>query len=373
MIPPVFRVWPVRLVVAALVAMLLFVAAAAERGGATRTFASLVADLSEQDGYFDTDNLISNERSYLHVIPALRQAGLTGGAYIGVGPDQNFSYIAQLRPQLAFIVDVRRDNLLLHLLLKALFDLAGTRVEYLSLLFNRPVPDHPERWRSATIEKIIGHVDGLAENAAGAAALRDRLDASIRKTGIPVSPEDLATITRFHRTFIKSGLSLKFESHGRRAQSYYPTYRELLLETDRQGNQASYLATEDAYQVVRRLQEQDRIVPVVGNLSGTRALPAVARYLVEQRLRVSAIYTSNVEFYLFRDDSFPRFVENVARMPFAERGVIIRSVFTQAMGQAPPELAPGYYSASLIRPIRELVDGIATGRYRSSRDLARPR
>jgi hypothetical protein len=35
-------------------------------------FASLVDRLSERPDYFDTDNLISNERSYLHIAPDLR-------------------------------------------------------------------------------------------------------------------------------------------------------------------------------------------------------------------------------------------------------------------------------------------------------------
>ena len=85
------------------------------------SFASRIEQLSEPEGEFDTDNLISNEQAYLDVIPALRAAGTSGGAYIGVGPDQNFSYIASVRPAIAFIVDRRRDNLLLHLLFKALF------------------------------------------------------------------------------------------------------------------------------------------------------------------------------------------------------------------------------------------------------------
>src|SRR4029079_9246799 len=82
---------------------------------AARTeFAEQIKALSEPGGTFDTDNLISNERSYLHVVPALQLAA--GGAYIGVGPDQNFSYIAAVRPTIAYILDVRRDNMLLHLL-----------------------------------------------------------------------------------------------------------------------------------------------------------------------------------------------------------------------------------------------------------------
>src|SRR4029450_6324161 len=93
------------------------------------SFAARIERLSEANGDFDTDNLISNERSYLEIVPAWRKAGITGGAYIGVGPDQNFSYIAQVRPTIAFIVDIRRDNLLLHLLFKALFSAAQSRME----------------------------------------------------------------------------------------------------------------------------------------------------------------------------------------------------------------------------------------------------
>src|ERR1700704_5509747 len=126
---------------------------------APATFASRVAQLSERGGFFDTDNLISNERSYLHVVPALRDSGVTGGAYIGVGPDQNFSYIAQLKPAIAFIVDLRRDNLLLHLLFKALFSMADTRADYLSLLFGRPVPMPSSEWQTANLDKLVTYIE----------------------------------------------------------------------------------------------------------------------------------------------------------------------------------------------------------------------
>ena len=80
---------------------------------------------------------------------------MEGGAYIGVGPDQNFSYIAHIRPAIAFIVDIRRDNLLLHLLFKALFAEARTRVEYLALLTGRPVPPGLDDWREAGIARLV--------------------------------------------------------------------------------------------------------------------------------------------------------------------------------------------------------------------------
>ena len=120
------------------------------------SFAATIAALSEPGGFFDTDNLISNERSYLHVLPDLAARKVTGGAYIGVGPDQNFSYMAQIRPSIAFMVDIRRDNLLLHLLFKALFALSRTRVEYLALLTGRPAPSPLTGWEAKPIEAITG-------------------------------------------------------------------------------------------------------------------------------------------------------------------------------------------------------------------------
>src|SRR5262245_13122033 len=51
-----------------------------------QTFAARIQQLSEEGGDFDTDNLISNERSYLEVVPALKAGNVSGGAYIGVGP-----------------------------------------------------------------------------------------------------------------------------------------------------------------------------------------------------------------------------------------------------------------------------------------------
>src|SRR3954452_9743872 len=179
--------------------------------------ADLIERLSEEGGDFDTDNLISNERTFLEVIPALKAAGTTGGAYIGVGPDQNFSYIAQLRPSIAFIIDIRRDNLLLHLLFKSLFALSHTRVEYLALLTGRPAPDRLDTWRTASLDRVVAYIDGATpEGTAAVERLDRRVHDAIAGFGVPLSAGDFATIQRFHHTFITSGLSLKFESRGRR-------------------------------------------------------------------------------------------------------------------------------------------------------------
>jgi hypothetical protein len=308
-------------------------------------FAGQVAALSEPGGYFDTDNLISNERSYLQIIPDLERGGVRGGAYIGVGPDQNFSYIAHIRPAIAFIVDIRRDNLLLHLLFKAIFAQARTRVEYLALLLGRPVPRELDGWRQAGIARLVAYHDAAAIDRESVTALRRRLEGAVTRFGVALSAEDLATIDRFHRRFIDAGLELRFQSTGRPPQSHYPTYRQLLLEIDSSGHHANFLASEDGFQFVKSLHARDRIIPVVGDLGGPKALAAVGRLLSDRREQLSAFYTSNVEYYLERSGTYPRFTNNLARIPRSPRAVVIRSIFGRFTGG----------STTLVLPVSELL------------------
>src|SRR6478736_2051757 len=216
------------------------------------SFAGQIAALSEPEGYFDTDNLISNEQGYLTVLQDIERAGFRGGAYVGVGPDQNFSYIAAARPDVAFIIDVRRDNLLLHLLFKALFSLARTRVEYLALLCGRAPPADVEGWRNRSVEALAAYVDQTAApEPAAVTVLRARVTKAVAGFGVTLSDADRETIDRFHRRFIEAGLGLRFQSFGRGPQSYYPTLRDLILAGDGSSRQQNYLASEDGFQFVK--------------------------------------------------------------------------------------------------------------------------
>jgi len=326
------------------------------------SFSSHIEALSEPGGYFDTDNLISNERSYLEVLPELRRHGVSGGAYLGVGPDQNFTYIAAVRPSVAFIVDIRRDNMLLHLLFKALFESSRTRIEYLAQLMGRAVPTDLDAWRNAPIERIVSQVEAAPLDAKSLAALRKHLDDHIGRYGIALSSEDRATIERFHRRFIEAGLGLRFQSTGRPPQTHYPSYRELLLEKDPDGQPGNYLALEASFQFIKELQQRDLVIPVVGDLSGPRAVAAVGAHLTARKERVSAFYTSNVEFYLFNSGRFPAFVNNLSKLPRAPKCVIIRSFFQRYAW-------PGGGSASRLQPLGDLLDGYEKGRFRYYSDL----
>lgn len=337
------------------------------------TFASRVAALSEPGGYFNTDNLISNERSYLHVAPQLRalstQAAVNG-VYIGVGPDQNFSYIAQLKPSMAILIDIRRDNMLLHLLFKAIFAEARTRADYLALLTGRPAPQEHAAYEKKSLEDIVAWVDAFPRPPEpGISRLRARVMDTIAGFGVSLSFEDRMTIDTFHRRFINEGLSLRFNTTGRAPQADYPNYRDLLLERDLQGRQQSFVATEADFLYMKELQRRGMVIPIVGDLAGATALPAVARFLTGSNRKVTAFYTSNVEQYLFQNGSFGRFVENLGRLPHQPASVIVRSIFPS--GGTGAAFRPGYNSAQFTQPIQELLDGYAKGLFRQYRDLVR--
>jgi hypothetical protein len=104
-------------------------------------FWDLVSAISEPDGYFRiVDNFTSNEREIGTLFGMLQSRGTSGGVYMGVGPEQNLTYIAAIRPQMAFIVDIRRQAVMQHLMFKAIFELSPERADLVSMLFSKPRP-----------------------------------------------------------------------------------------------------------------------------------------------------------------------------------------------------------------------------------------
>ena len=341
--------------------------------GADSAFARMILRLSEPGGYFDSDNLISNETSYLHVLDGMRRLKVQGGAYIGVGPDQNFSYIAAVRPNIAFMMDIRRDNLLEHLLFKSLFAMSRNRTEYLCLLFGKPFPRDVERWGGKSIREIVDYIDATPTDADLADSTQSAISQRVRRFGLTLSALDLETIARIRDAFVRDSLDLRYSSIGRAPRPYHPAYRQLLLERDRAGRQANYLASEDAFQFLKSMQTRDLIVPVVGNAAGDHALTAIGALITERGEKVSTFYISNVEQYLIRDGGFAQFAENVKRLPRDKRSVIIRSFFGvgygYGMGGSHPLNVAGHYSTQILQTLDAFISTYESGGVRSYYDL----
>ena len=332
-------------------------------------FGRYIDEWSEPEGYFDSDNFISNETSYLHVIPDLRQRVKPGGIYLGVGPDQNLSYIVHTRPSLAIITDIRRQNMLQHLLFKALFVMSSNRVEYLSLLFSKETPPVKP---GASFEDLLAAVRRAPSSEKlfqkNLATVKDLLT---RKYRLKLTTDDISKIDYIYRTFWEEGLDLRFSSLGRGNALNYPTFEEILLETDRQGRQQNYLSSQELFQWLKNFQADNRIIPIVGDFAGPHAFKAVSGFLRANGLRLSVFYTSNVEFYLFGRSTWVRYVANLRSLPIADDSVFIRSYFP-TYGRPHPLNVSGHRSTSLVQPMTKFLDQYDSRSLSSYWDVVKP-
>jgi len=335
-------------------------------------FAQLVNRLSEKAGYFGSDNLVSNELSYQHVLGRLAKMNVTGGAYLGVGPDQNFTYISQIKPHVAVMVDIRRDAMLQHLMFKALFMMSRNRVEYLSNLFARPLPKDHRRWNDRPIRDFVDYFDRTPLDQRLADKLRGEVQKRIASFGLQLSQRDIDTIDEIYQAFYTDCLEVRYTIRDRPTGRFFPAYRDLLLEKDLEGRHRNYLATEADFQVVKNLQDHNLIIPVTADLSGTQAVKAIGAFLKEIDEKLSAFYVSNVEFYLWRYDTMPRFVDNLKSLPIDDKSVIIRSYFNYAYHtEAHPQTVGNSFSVQLMQTIGSMLEDYASDRpYDSYWDLA---
>jgi len=313
-------------------------------------FSRLIREFSDEGGYFFSDNFTSNESAYLHILKPLKKYGSTGGAYVGVGPEQNFTYIAHLRPGIAFIVDIRRQAIVQHLMYKAIFHMAPDRTQFLSLLFSKPLAGSEAPQPDAPVEEIINHLSATPSSEAAYAATLALLEQVIREEfQFPLTGSDRRDLAYVFRAFYRGDLMISYRMAGAYYGGYwgsrFPNLADLILATDQDGNTGNFLANQQDYEFVRQLHERNRIIPVVGDFGGSKALSAVAGYLRRNGYTLSAFYTSNVEQYLFDGRSFQDFVANVRQMPIDQKSLLIRSVRSRS------GFHPGYVPGHRMSPL----------------------
>jgi len=289
-------------------------------------FWNLSERFSESNGSFRSDNFLSNERGYQVVIPELIKTARPNRVYLGVGPEQNFPYLIALKPQLAFIFDIRRGNLHEHLLYKALFEMSRDRVDFLSRLWSRPRPQGLTE--ASTVEQLMTAYSGSQPSAETYATNLAAVSAWLTKTPhrFPLRDGDLEGIDYVYKNaFFDGGPGLNYSfgggfggRGGNRA-----TYAELQTLDDGQGVNRGYLASETNWLAIKDFETRNLIVPVVGDFGGPSAIRAVGNYLKSQGAVVSAFYLSNVEQYLNQDGKEDTFLCNVAELPLDESSTFI--------------------------------------------------
>lgn len=303
-----------------------------------KEFWSLSKDSSEDDGFFRSDNLLSNETSFQYIIPDLLKSARPGGVYMGVGPEQNFTYITALKPAMAFIIDIRHGNLDVHLMYKAIFELSTDRADFVSRLFSRKRPDGLTT--QSTARQIFsayiaaGGTEEIYEE--NLKAIEDHL---VNAHGFPLTPGDREGIRWALGNFYRFGPGISYNSSlsrsippaivgaigGSRGGNNGVTYASLMTAEDGRGEYRSYLANEENFAFLKDLQTRNLVIPVVGDFGGPKAIRAIARYLKSVDGMVSAFYLSNVEQFLAQDGKWDAFCASSSALPLDDTSTFIRS------------------------------------------------
>ncbi len=333
-------------------------------------FWQMISDFSEPGGTsFGGDNFVSNETSFQAIFPALKQGTRQGSVYLGVGPEQNFSYIAALRPRIAFIVDIRRENLIEHLMYKVLFEESEDRTAFLSHLFSRARPAGIRPGLSAPA--LFHAYDGMAPDPKlfeeGLRTIQERLV----RHGFKFSADDTAKLDYIYRAFLTQGPGINYLGRPIPPDAAdFPNYEQLMSQTDGEGHDWSFLANEENFRILKDLESRNLVVPVVGDFAGPKTIRAIGQYVRAHGAAFTAIYASNVEEYLFaQQDKWKAYYANLSTFPLESHNLFIRSVSVTNAGQGMG--GPGLRAVMMIEPISSLVKAFNEGRIVTYKDIVR--
>ena len=275
----------------------------------------MVSEFSEPSGYYEYNVVTSNEVSYQYVVPNLIKRARFGGVYLGVGPEQNFTYIAAVQPKIAFIFDIRRDMLFVHLMYKTIFEMSADRVEFVANLFARKAPAQLTAESSVqTIFQAFARVP--ADRTLAEERFKDIMDRLKTRHRFPLSAQDEMGIRTIYMTFVREGV-VNFSS-----SFLSPGYAALMTLTDGAGKNWSFLAGKENYERIRTMHQKNLIVPLVGDFGGPKAIRAVGQYLKDRGATVNVFYISNVEDYI--GNKWPQYTSNIAFLPVEPSSSFIR-------------------------------------------------
>lgn len=246
--------------------------------------------------------LWSNERRHDLFFPSLQ--GL-GGAYMGVGGDQNYTLAAAAAADVLWLIDLDQAVVYLHRLYAALLPVALTPVELVALFDKRH---------------------------------RAEVHAAVAAT-YPDGEQQRAVLQIYHayRDLLHSHLlSELHRSHSARG---------------------TWLSDARKYQHMHRLARAGRIIARLGDLTGPSTLQQIAESARKAGVPIHAIYLSNAESWFSYG---PAFRQNVTGLPFDDRSVILRTIKSAVLPYPAGDI--WHY---VIQRAQHFADGLAQPAYRS--------
>ena len=276
---------------------------------------------------------------------------------------------------MAFIVDIRRNNMLQHLMYKALFALSDTRAVFLSKLLSKPLYEDLPRinrlfrrtpaWiaggREASIGELVEYFDSVAPDPALYDENIRQIKELVKVHGVE-NDNDMSALEYIYHAFYQRQLDIRYDLLGSDGKQLREAadLRDLLQATTTDGEPASFLANDRIYSYLREMHSRNLIVPVVGDFGGDHALRAIAEYVKAHEATISVFYTSNVESYLLAEGytRFLRYIANIESFPIDETSVFIRSFANDSdpLMKSHPDRSGNHPFTTLVQPISILLE-----------------
>ena len=208
-------------------------------------------------------------------------AGL-GGGYIGVGTDQNLTFVAWAKSDFAWLID---------------FDYVSVDVNRIHLFFIAQSPD--------------------------IAAFRRLWDRKNRKTSFAMLEQRFGGEPDFYR--IRNAFKV-----AHRGWNDVPERLKELGYMERKFQLSTFTNSPADYAYIRQMVLENRIVALPGDLKGPNTLLAIGDAARRMEMPIRVVYTSNAEEYM----RFPaQLRKNLLGLPVDDRGLIIRTTTTGTKGE----------------------------------------
>jgi len=255
-----------------------------------------------------------NEINYLD---SLKNLNVRGGVYLGVATEPvNFSYICEVQPELAILVDINPAVARIHLPIKgALMELASSRVEFLSLVLGRSIEDRaiPELNTPADYVRFFSQIPASQ-------VYREKIWQQISGR---LAPE---IRSEAHRIWL-ADFGIQPENSFSSSDVLMSKYIYWNMDVkDAVGQRTAWLASEQNYLYIRDMWQQGRIKGVTGDISG-RILRNLGGLIREIGSEVSCFYISNVEDPIEINGRLSAFKRALGRLPWQYNGQIVRYDF----------------------------------------------
>lgn len=265
---------------------------------------------------------ISNEHNHQVWLDYIKEIG---GAYIGVGTDQNFLLAGWARPELLILMDFDGEIPRIHELYRFFFLISATPKTF-HLRWHR---DYAED----SLEKLEAHLTTLA----------------------PQGTE------RERARWIKRGLKIYSLTRGivyRRLLGTIKKYKEL--------NTPTFMSDQGQYDYLRSLWQTGRVFPIRGDLTADQTMLDIATALRAMGLTLNTLYLSNAEQYF---ELTPGYRRNIIELPWGERSYALRTLGWKVWGYIDPEEAYHYN----VQSGANLSEWMKRGRYMKAGRMLRKR